>query len=143
MNTKSRNNVSSLALGITALVMSNASAHHAATAVDQTKTITIEGTIKTYEWTNPHVWIWVLVADKNGGEAKVWGIESANLSMARRFGMSKDSFKAGDKVTMVINPLRDGREGGTFRKATFPDGHVVDMGMPGGGPPPGGEAGAK
>lgn len=109
------------------------SAHHAVTAVDQSRTITIEGTIKTYEWTNPHVWIWVLVPDKNGGEAKVWGIESANLSMARRMGMNKDSFKPGDKVTMVINPMRDGREGGTFRKATFADGHVVDMGMPGGG----------
>ncbi|MGC3981445.1 MAG: DUF6152 family protein [Steroidobacteraceae bacterium] len=110
------------------------SAHHAVTAVDQSRTITIEGTIKTYQWTNPHVWIWVLVPDKNGGEAKVWGIESANLSMARRMGMNKDSFKAGDKVVMVINPMRDGREGGTFRKATFPDGHTVDMGMPGGGP---------
>lgn len=124
----------STALALGATCVASVTAHHAVTAVDQSRTIVIEGTIKTYEWTNPHVWIWVLVPDKSGGEPKIWGIESANLSMARRMGMSKDSFKPGDKVTMTINPMRDGREGGTFRKAVFPDGHAVDMGMPGGAP---------
>ncbi|MFT3905395.1 MAG: DUF6152 family protein [Steroidobacteraceae bacterium] len=108
-------------------------AHHSAAMFDHSSTVTIQGTIKTYEWTNPHVWIWVLVEDRNGGEPKLWGIETANLSMARRYGFTKDTFKAGDKVTMVINPLRDGRDGGNFRKATFEDGHVVEMTS---GPPP-------
>ena len=104
-------------------------AHHAATFFDNSKTITIRGTIKKYEWTNPHVWIWVSVADARG-EVKVWGIETANLSMAKRMGMNKNSFKAGDKVTMLINPMKDGREGGRFRRATFEDGHVVNMAPP-------------
>lgn len=105
-------------------------AHHAATMFDSSKLITIKGTIKTFEWTNPHVWIWVSVPGANG-EMKSWGIETANLSMARRMGMNKDSFKPGEKVTMVINPMKDGREGGRFRRATFEDGHVLDMSPPG------------
>lgn len=121
--------------GAMLLLVFSADAHHAASNFDQSKTITIQGTIKTFEWTNPHVWIWVLVPDANG-EQKLWGIESANLSMARRMGMDKYTFKPGDKVTMIINPMRDGREGGSFRRATFADGHVFDMGQPGGGPPP-------
>jgi hypothetical protein len=104
-------------------------AHHAATMFDSSRLITIKGTIKTFEWTNPHVWIWVSVPGANG-EMKSWGIETANLSMARRMGMSKDTFKPGEKVTMVINPMKDGREGGRFRRATFEDGHVIDMSPP-------------
>ncbi|HTP38476.1 MAG TPA: DUF6152 family protein [Steroidobacteraceae bacterium] len=105
-------------------------AHHAATMFDGTRTVTLSGTVKTFEWTNPHVWLWVNVIDDKG-VVTPWGIETANLSMARRLGMDRNSFKPGDRITLTFNPLKDGREGGRFRKAVFADGHVIDFSPPG------------
>lgn len=112
-----------------------AQAHHAATMFDGAKTVVIKGTIKTYEWTNPHVWIWVDVTDASG-QVQTWGIETANLAMARRLGMTRDSFKPGDKVTMTVNPMKDGSIGGRFRQAVFEDGHSVVMAPSETGAPP-------
>lgn len=111
-------------------------AHHAATMFDGSKTVIIKGTIKTYEWTNPHVWIWIDVPEANG-QIQTWGIETANLAMARRLGMTRDSFKPGDQVTMSVNPMKDGSIGGRLRQAVFEDGHSVVMTpSESGGPPP-------
>lgn len=104
-------------------------AHHSAAMFDHSRTITIQGTVRSYEWTNPHVWIWVDVPDAKG-RVTSWGIESANLSMAARMGLNRRSFTAGDKVTMMINPRVDGKPSGSFRRATFADGHVVEMPSP-------------
>lgn len=118
-------------IAIAAMLLTTlALAHHAATMFDGSRTITIAGTVKTFEWTNPHVWLWVNVTDDKG-VVTPWGIETANLSMARRLGMDRDSFKPGDQVTLTVNPLKDGREGGRFRKAVFADGRVIDFSPPG------------
>jgi hypothetical protein len=104
-------------------------AHHSAVAFDLSKTLTIKGTIRAFEWTNPHVWIWVDVPNSTGTVTS-WGIESANLSMATRMGMNRKTFKPGDKVTMQINPRRDGMPSGSFRGVTFEDGRVFEIPAP-------------
>jgi hypothetical protein len=106
-----------------------AHAHHSTAGFNRTKTITIKGTVRAFEWTNPHVWIWIDVPGSDG-KVRSWGIESANLSMAARMGMSRKTFKPGDKVTMQINPRKDGASSGSFRRATFEDGRVFEIAAP-------------
>lgn len=102
-------------------------AHHSFAMFDRNKSLTIDGTIKTVEWTNPHVWIWVKVPNKNGGTDD-WGLESGGPSQMNRMGIRRAMFKGGDKITVDIYPMKDGRVGGQFRKATLADGTKIDMG---------------
>lgn len=94
-----------------------AQAHHSFAMYDQNKIVTLNGTVKTFEWSNPHAVIWVL-APALSGEPVLWSIElptgPGNLS---RMGWSKHSLNVGDKVSIDINPLRDGRNGGSLKKA--------------------------
>lgn len=113
--------------GVLALLNASAVfAHHSAGMFDPSRTVTVKGTVTSFEWTNPHVWLWVHGQDASG-TAQNWGIECANLAMLRRAGLRRDSVKPGDQVTVDIHPLKDGRFGGMFVKMTFPDGHVFDM----------------
>lgn len=105
-------------------------AHHSVSMFDSHRTISISGRIDHFEWTNPHAWIWVATTTPAGGK-QVWGFECASLSMLRRMGMTKDSFRPGDQVTITGNPLVSGQAGGMFRSARFADGHVVAF-VPGG-----------
>ena len=106
------------------------SAHHSFAPFDMQAEKTISGTIKQFDWTNPHTWIWVNVPDGHGG-VETWGIEGMSPNFLGRRGWTKSSLKAGDKVTLVIRPLRDGSKGGMFVRATLADGKVL---MPTGDP---------
>jgi hypothetical protein len=114
-------------------------AHHSLGMFDMQKSATIDGTVSKFEWTNPHAWVWVTVNGANGKQEE-WGMEMAALSMLRRNGYSKDSFKAGEKVKIELHPVKDGRIGGAFIRATFADGRTLGR-APGAGPP-GGPPGA-
>ncbi|MET0287137.1 MAG: DUF6152 family protein [Polyangiales bacterium] len=99
------------------LVCSSASAHHSFAMYDSAQLIHIKGTVKSFQWTNPHVMVWV-VKDEPAGE--VWTIElptsPGNLA---RTGWSKHSLKPGDPIDVEVNPLRDGQHAGSFKKATL------------------------
>jgi hypothetical protein len=119
------------------------SAHHSLGMFDMQKTSTLQGTVSKFEWTNPHAWIWVTVADSKG-ESQEWGLEMAALAMLRRGGYTRNSFRPGDKVSIEMHPVKDGRNGGAFIRATFADGHTVGRapgalppGLLPGDPPPG------
>jgi hypothetical protein len=106
------------------LVASSAFAHHSHAMFDQSKQVTLVGTVKQFEWDNPHCWIQVLVPDTNHPEAASveWGVEmDSPLAMFRR-GWKPDSLKPGDKITVVVNPLRDGQPGGQIVSVIGPDG---------------------
>jgi hypothetical protein len=92
-----------------------AGAHHSFAMFDREKPATISGTIKEFQWTNPHVWIQVMVPDAKGVEQE-WGVECTSVNFMRRQGWEKESLKPGDKVKMVIFPLKDGSKGGQFNK---------------------------
>jgi len=112
-----------------------AGAHHSAGAFDATKTVSVSGTVRAFQWTNPHVWLWVDVAGP-GGSTTTWGFEAGPTNFVKRGGVRWDTFKIGDKVTVRTHPLRDGRKGGTFLGATLADGTEIANG-PKGGPGPG------
>jgi len=119
-----------LALLLAAAAPSTASAHHSFAMYDQTKVVSLTGAVKSFQWTNPHAVLWILVAPTGGGPAELWPAElptsPGNLT---RMGWSKSSVNPGDKVTIEINPLRDGRHGGSLKKVTLVDsGKVLTIG---------------
>jgi hypothetical protein len=107
-------------------------AHHSFTMFDQTKQITITGTVTEFQWTNPHAYIEIDVPDDSGA-IKHWAIEMGSPSILQQSGWKFSNLKKGDKTTLVINPLKDGRPGGFLNTATLPDGRVLGNG-PGRGP---------
>jgi hypothetical protein len=101
-------------------------AHHSFEMFDSTRTITLTGTIKDFQWTNPHTWTWIDVPNDKGG-VDTWGIEGMSPNYLGRRGWTKNTLKQGDKVTITVFPLKDGLKGGTFLHATLPDGHEMVM----------------
>ena len=102
-------------------VASSAFAHHSIALFDSTRTVTIKGTVKEFQWLNPHALLWVNVEGENGNTPQLWAIEMTSPGILTRNGWTKRSFNAGDKVSVEIGPLRDGKPGGLFRKATLVD----------------------
>jgi hypothetical protein len=100
-------------------------AHHSNVAVDMTRRATVEGTVKTLEWTNPHVWLWI---ESEGGDqrARTFAFESSSPSeLARFFGWTKRSVAAGDRVTVEYAPFRNGEPGGALVNLTLADGRAI------------------
>lgn len=103
-------------------------AHHSFAMFDRTKSVSLHGSVRELQWTNPHCFIQVLVPD---GEAVTeWNIEMhAPLDMYRA-GWRPGTFKPGDAVTVVINPAKDGTHGGSLISAVGPDGKSLTMTRP-------------
>src|SRR5580704_16006999 len=102
-------------------------AHHSFTMFDMTKRITLTGTITSFEWTNPHAYIEIDVPDEKG-VVKHWSIELGSPSILMQSGWKFSSIKTGDKVTLVINPMKSGQAGGFLSTATLADGRVLSNG---------------
>ncbi len=113
-------------LGLTLLTVTAALAHHSFAMFDNTRTVTIAGTIKEFQWTNPHTFTWIDVPNSQGG-ADTWAIEGMSPNYLGRRGWSKNTLKPGDKVSIVINPLKESGHGGVFLRCTLADGKEMIM----------------
>jgi len=102
-------------------------AHHSFAMFDADKSVTMTGVVKEFEWTNPHVWLRVMVND-NAGMPRQWALEMGAPGQQSRIGWKPDSVKPGDKVTVTIHPLKDGSRGGQFMSAVLPDGQRLGDG---------------
>jgi hypothetical protein len=111
---------------MTLLIAPIALAHHSFAMFDNSRTVTITGVIKEFQWTNPHTWTWIDVPNDKGGTDQ-WGIEGMSPNYLGRRGWTKNTLKPGDKVTITIFPLKDGLKGGTFLRCTLPDGKEMVM----------------
>ena len=98
-----------------------ASAHHSFAMYEPTKTLTLKGTVKTFQWTNPHVVIWILVQPEGGGAPQEWSIETTSPGVLIRDGWTRQSIKPGDRVSVTFSPLRDGSHGGGLNSVTLLD----------------------
>ncbi len=107
-------------------------AHHSFAMYDFSKNATLAGVVQEFQWAGPHVWIQVLVPDGAGGN-KEWSIECGAPGMMTRTGWNSRTLKPGDKVTLVVHPLRTGDPSASLVKITLADGKVLG---PGGPPPP-------
>jgi hypothetical protein len=108
---------------------SSAWAHHSFAMFDLEKEVTLEGVVKEFSWTNPHVWLYILTPDGKGGTTE-WGLELGTTGMLTRTGWKRSMLKAGDKVTVVLNPLKDGAPNGRLVRVTPPNGRVMGPGGP-------------
>ena len=127
-----RQGVAILATGL-ALAGAPVLAHHSFAMFDQTKLLTLEGTVHEFQWTNPHAFIELDVA--NGGRTQRWSIELNSPNNLKRQGWSRDALKPGDKVTVRVAPLRSGQHGGLFLDVKLPNGTTLDSGLPKDGTP--------
>jgi hypothetical protein len=109
-----------LAPALAALVSLPASAHHSFAMFDPERTVTLTGTVKEFRWVNPHSAIFVKV-DGSDDPGKLWAVEMTSPSNLTRRGWTRTTLKPGDRISVEINPLRDGRHGGGFRTATLLD----------------------
>src|SRR5215831_13728373 len=114
------------------MVTSPVMAHHSFAMFDQTRQVTLTGTVTVFEWTNPHAYIEIDVPDEKG-LTKHWSVELGSPSILMQSGWKFRDLKHGDKVTVRISPLKDGKPGGLLVQATLPDGRVLGNG-PGRGP---------
>jgi len=100
-------------------------AHHSFAMFDTTNRVTLVGTVTQFQWTNPHSFIELDVLTKSGG-TEHWSIELNSPNNLTRQGWKRTSIKRGDKVTVTISPLRDGKKGGLFSRIVLADGHVLN-----------------
>lgn len=108
---------------LAAILAASAAAHHSTAEFDYTKQVTIQGTVKEVQWTNPHSFIQLLVEGKDKGKAPVeWSVEIGSPTLNVGMGWKKNSVKRGDVVTMNLSPARNGKPYGTLRVLTFADG---------------------
>ncbi len=96
-------------------------AHHSFAMFDSSKSISMTGTVREYEWTNPHVWIHLMAPDAQGA-AREWSFEMQSVQQDAAAGWRPDSVKPGDKVTIEFHPLKDGSRGGQLMSATLANG---------------------
>jgi hypothetical protein len=100
-----------------ALIAVPAFAHHSGAMFDDKKDVTLTGTVKEFQYTNPHSW---LLVDVKGADGKVttWGFEAEGPSTLLRAGIRARDFTPGTMVTITGHPMRDGRPAATWVKAT-------------------------
>jgi hypothetical protein len=107
-----------------------AGAHHSFAMFDRSRTQTIAGTVKEFEFINPHGWLRIMVSDANGVQSE-WPLEMGGAGQLQRFGWTLDAVHPGDKVMVQLHPLRDGSYGGQLIAVTLPNGKVLGQRPPG------------
>lgn len=108
-------------------------AHHSFAMFNQREIMTLEGTVREFQWTNPHAFIEIEV--RQGNATRSWSIELNSPNNLTRQGWRRNSLHPGDRVSLRMNPLRNGEPGGLFLDLRKADGTVLDSGLPKNGQP--------
>ncbi len=106
-------------------VVSPALPHHSHAMFDHVTRVTVSGTVTEYVFRNPHVFLYVDVEGENGEIVNYW-VELSNLPNMIRRGIGRATFKPGDRVTVNLHPLRDGRPGGSYITIVAADGKTYE-----------------
>ena len=105
-------------------------AHHSDAMFDSQKQIVLNGTVREFQYTNPHSWIQLVVAGEAGNTVE-WSIETAAPVVLLRAGIKPTALQPGDKVTLRAHPLKDGRAGGSLIDVKKADGTTLSLRGPG------------
>lgn len=126
-------------LGLLAVVVpaAVAQAHHGSASFDTSKDLTLEGTVTEWIWANPHCFL-KFDAKDDTGTVRNWATETQNPTDMSKRGWSRGAFKVGDKVTVVLQAVKNGSPVGRIRKVTLADGSTLEGLI--GAPPPGAAA---
>ncbi len=96
---------------------SSAQAHHSFAMFDLSKEVTVSGTVKQFQWTNPHAYIQLMAKDANGRVVE-WSMEMGAPMYIYARGWRPRTLRAGMRINVKLNPLRNGRPGGVVRDVT-------------------------
>jgi hypothetical protein len=98
-----------------ALGATPSAAHHSLALFDMQKSVRLEGTVKKFDWTNPHSWIFLDVVGP-AAVTEAWTIELPSAGVLAREGWTKNYLRTGERVVLQVNPLKDGRRGGSLER---------------------------
>ena len=101
-----------------------ATAHHSMAMFDTAKKVTVTGTVRQFQWTNPHCYIQVVSKDSSGKDVE-WSMEMGAPMYLYARGWRPSTLKPGTKVSITINPLRSGQPGGVVLDVIGPDGKTI------------------
>ena len=113
--------VAALALAVTS---TPAAPHHSFAMFDMAKEVTVKGTVKKFQWTNPQAYIQLIAKDASGKEVE-YSLEMGAPMYLYARGWRPGSLKAGMEVSVTLNPLRNGKPGGVVRDVTTADGKPI------------------
>ncbi len=109
------------------LAAAPASAHHSGGVFDRNSEVRLMGIVKAIEWTNPHAWIEINVPSP-AGKTTQWSVELDSPNVLRRHGWQLTDVKAGDRLTIVAHPTRDGRPTAAYISILLPGGKMLGRG---------------
>ena len=107
-------------------------AHHSFAGYEPELQIKFSGVVTEFKWANPHVYIQMDAADKESGKKQRWLIECANPGILNRVGWRFNMVKAGDTITVIVSPLRNGEPAALLKQITLADGSKYSNGGPAG-----------
>ena len=110
-------------------------AHHGAASFDTEKEITLKGTVTEWIWANPHCFLKFDAMDDTG-TVRNWAVETQNPTDISVRGWRRTSFKAGDQVTVTLQPVKNGAPVGRLRKVVLANGETLGTMLPGAAPAP-------
>ena len=99
-------------------------AHHGAAALDTGKEVTLKGTVTEWIWSNPHCFLQFDAKD-DAGTVRNWAVETQNPTAMTQRGWSRTSFKAGDEVTVILEPVKNGQPIGRLLTVVLPGGQKL------------------
>lgn len=107
-----------------AVPIGQAEAHHSFAMFDSAKKVTVTGTVRQFQWTNPHSYVQLIAKDASGKDVE-WSMEMGAPMYLYARGWRPSSLKPGMKVSVTINPLRNGDPGGVVIDVTTPEGKPI------------------
>ena len=119
------NSIVTLTLVFSAI--SPAIAHHSFAAFNMNEEKTVTGVVKTVEWTNPHIWIWIDVPNDKGS-TDTYAFEGMSPNFLERRNWTRSTLKPGDTITVSFRPLRDGSHGGMWVTGKMTNGKILTGG---------------
>jgi len=123
--------VFAILLGALLVTAGTAVAHHGFADYDMTRQLSVTGKVRTFQWTNPHTWLWIDVSSDKG--TVIYAFEGMSPNYLGRRGWTRHSLQPGDQVTVTFFPFKDpAKKGGTLAKAVKANGEVLNNFVPAG-----------
>jgi hypothetical protein len=118
-----------LALALAAALLvpvgaANVQAHHSMAMFDMTKEVSVKGTVREFQWSNPHAYIQIVSKDSNGRDVE-WSMELGSPMYLYARGWRPRTLRSGTEVTIRAYPLRSGQPGGVVLDVTDPQGRTI------------------
>jgi hypothetical protein len=110
-------------------------AHHGNASFDTSKQVTLKGSVTEWIWANPHCFLKIDAMDDTGG-VRNWARETQNPTAMTQRGWSRQAFKVGDQVTVVLEAVKNGASIGRIVSVMLPDGSTLSAGNLPNAPPP-------